>query len=63
MITLDEHLGWVVTSHHPDILNYVGPGEVDEGSTDVVIGLLGRSKRDRDAKGLRVVHVVDKRGD
>ena len=54
VITLDKHPGWVVTSHHPDILNYVRPDEVDEGSSDVAIGLLGRSKRDRDAKELSV---------
>ena len=62
IITLDEEPGWVVTSHHPDILTYVSPDEVDEQSNDLVIGLLGRSKRDLDAAELMVIHVEDNRG-
>lgn len=62
VITLDEDPGWVVTSHHPDILTYVSPDEVAEQSNDLVIGLLGRSKRDLDASELMVIHVEDNRG-
>ena len=62
VITLDEDPGWVVTSHHPDILTYVSPDEVAEQSNDLVIGLLGRSKRDLDASELMVIHVEDDRG-
>jgi hypothetical protein len=51
----------VITSHHPDILNYVSPDEVAEQSNDLVIGLLGRSKRDLDAAELMVIHVEDNR--
>ncbi|WP_090791490.1 hypothetical protein [Asanoa ishikariensis] len=60
-ITLDPGPGWVVWGHHNDVLTYVGPDEVTDG-TDLVVGLHGRSKRDRDGHDLAVVHVEDKRG-
>jgi hypothetical protein len=50
VINLDDDPGWVITSHHPDILTYVSPDEVAEQSNDLVIGLLGRSKRDLDRR-------------
>ncbi|KKK17758.1 hypothetical protein ARAM_001342 [Aspergillus rambellii] len=55
--------GWVVTGHHPDVLNYVSPQDVTESSTlsDMQIGLLGRGYRDEDANSLNVVHVEDNR--
>ena len=54
--------GWVVTGHHPDILTHVSPTEVGPDETsDLSVGLLGRSKRDRDAEELRVIHVEDSR--
>ena len=60
VITLLNDSGWVVTGHHPDILNFVF---ADEGDDDnhVPIGLLGRSLRAIDAEYLRVVHIEDKR--
>jgi hypothetical protein len=61
VITLEDDPGWVVTSHHPDILTYVSPDEVADQSSDLVIGLLGRSKRDQDAAELTVIHVEDNR--
>lgn len=60
-ITLDEGRGWVVSSHHNDILTFVGPDEVDPNSDDLVVGLLGRCKRGQDSEDLRVVHVEDRR--
>lgn len=60
-IALEAGLGWVVTSHHNDILTFVGPNEADAGADDVEIGLLGRSKRGQDAEELRVIHVEDNR--
>jgi hypothetical protein len=60
--TLQNAEGWVVGGHHPDILNYVAPGEVPEPVESVAVGLCGRSKRHRDGTELRVVHVEDKRG-
>ncbi|WP_437033435.1 hypothetical protein [Streptomyces sp. enrichment culture] len=53
--------GWIVTGHHNDVLTYVGPDEPQDRS-DLAVGLLGRSKRHRDATGLNVVHVRDGRG-
>lgn len=53
--------GWVVTGHHPDVLNYVAPAEVSQVS-DVLVGMTGRAKRDRDGRELTVVHIEDTRG-
>jgi hypothetical protein len=50
----------VVTGHHPEMLTYVSPAEASE-PTDLLIGLTGRSNRDRDGHELTVVHVEDKR--
>ncbi|HEX9796192.1 MAG TPA: hypothetical protein VGA52_04310 [Anaerolineales bacterium] len=50
--------GWIVTCHHEDILTYVGPDEVGgAGAEDLVVGLTGRAKRDRDAQDLDIVHI------
>jgi hypothetical protein len=59
VIELQNHPGWVVTCHHPDILMYVGPEEFEarEEPDDLVIGLTGRARRHQDAEELRVVHV------
>jgi hypothetical protein len=62
VIELPDGLGWAVTCHHDDILTLVGPDEVSgEGADDLVIGLLGRSKRHEDSEGLVVIHVEDRR--
>lgn len=58
-IPLDRAPGWVVTGHHPDVLTYVAPGEVDEPDS-LAVGLTGRSKRHQDAEDLAVIHVEDK---
>ncbi len=61
-IDLDNAPGWVVTSHHNDILTYVGPEEVGaESLSDLVVGLIGRGKRDQDAQQLEIIYVEDKR--
>jgi hypothetical protein len=60
VVELADHLGWVVTGHHPDVLNFVSLQEVP-GPDDLRVGLLGRSKRDRDGRELEVVHVEDRR--
>ena len=55
--------GWVVTSHHNDILTYVAPDEIEHyDSSDLVVGLIGRGKRDKDARELEIIHVEDRRG-
>ncbi len=61
VIELRDHEGWIVTCHHPDILNYVSPAEVETSAEDWKIGLTGRSKRDYDAHELNVIHVEDNR--
>jgi hypothetical protein len=62
VVDLANYPGWVVTGHHPDMLNYVSPDEVEEdGSADFVIGFIGRSKRDEDANTLKIIHIEDKR--
>jgi hypothetical protein len=61
--SLTDDPGWVVASHHNDILTYVSPDEVPGGkATDIEIGLYGRNKRDLDAAGLEVIHIEDRRG-
>ena len=60
VVTLLDDKGWVVTCHHPDILNFVFPDEGDDDN-DLPIGLLGRSLRAMDAEYLRVAHIKDKR--
>jgi hypothetical protein len=61
-VELEHAPGWVVTSHHNDILTYVGPDEVGQSEPgDLAVGLLGRSKRDQDASELEIIHVEDKR--
>ena len=58
VITLKDAPGWAVTCHHNDILTYVGPDDVESATaSDVTIGLLGRSKRDRDACDLEILHI------
>jgi len=59
VVALQDDPGWVVTCHHPDILTYVGADEFPEGAelNDLIIGLLGRSRRHQDAEELEVVHV------
>lgn len=62
VVHLSGYPGWVVTCHHPDILCYVSPEEIaDPGQGDLMVGLLGRGKRDRDAMELQVVHVENQR--
>lgn len=52
--------GWIVTGHHPDMLNYVSSEDfTDPNPSHLMIGLLGRGKRDQDAHSLKIVH--DKR--
>ena len=62
VVSLRDAPGWVVTSHHNDILTYVGPDEFEGGAAnDVTVGLIGRDKRDRDAREHEIIHAEDKR--
>jgi hypothetical protein len=49
-----------VTYDHPDVITIVDPREVRSGE-HLHIGLHARSKRERDAHELRIVHVEDRR--
>lgn len=61
VIELANSPGWVVTCYHPDILVYVpGDGEGSDTS-EVVIGVTGRSIRGQDAEELNMIHIEDKR--
>ena len=54
--------GWVVSGHHPDILNYVSPDDVkDDNPSDIAIGMIGRFYRGEDGKNHKIVHIEDKR--
>ena len=54
--------GWIVTCHHPDMLNYVSTRDyTDPIPSEIGIGLIGRRTRDCDAHTLNVVHIEDKR--
>ena len=48
--------GWVVTGDYPGIMIYVSEEEGNK-KDDVEIGLIGRNKREHDAKELEVVYV------
>jgi len=55
---LKDALGWIVHCHHPDILNYVSPSELeDPNSGDMIIGVHGRQKRGEDAQSLDSIHI------
>jgi hypothetical protein len=51
---------YAVTFDHPNVTTIVDPREV-KSNEHLLIGLHGRSKRDRDAHELRIIHVEDKR--
>jgi hypothetical protein len=57
VIKLEGHPGWVVTCHHPEVLTYVAPDELNADPSEVEVGLFGRGKREADATDLIVVHV------
>lgn len=62
VVSLRDYPGWVITSHHDDILTYVTPDEVPgDFVVDFAIGGYGRMKRDKDASDLTVIHVEDRR--
>jgi hypothetical protein len=62
VIRLENGMGFVVTCHHRDGRTFVGTDEVSPEAAEVMIGLLGRSKRARDAEELSILHVEDGRG-
>lgn len=57
---IPEINGWVVTGDYPGIMMYVSEEE-GKNKGDVEVGMIGRVKRQLDAKELEVVSVEDKR--
>ncbi|MFJ9559248.1 hypothetical protein ACIRQQ_04285 [Streptomyces fuscichromogenes] len=55
VLELQQGEGWLVTSHHPDVVTFV-PRDDPEDPSHLAVGILGRSRRDRDGTELRVVH-------
>ncbi|MEU5593435.1 hypothetical protein [Streptomyces sp. NPDC020298] len=56
VLELNNGEGWLVTSHHPDVVTFV-PRDDPEDPSHLAVGMLGRSRRDSDGSELRVVHV------
>ena len=61
VIDLGEDIGWGVTFDHPDLLALVLPSEINAQPSELMIGLLGRTKRGDDAQNLQIAHVEDRR--
>lgn len=61
VVALENNGGHVVESHHPDIMTYMPPYETGDETGEMLIGLIGRAKRDQDAQELNVVYVEDAR--
>ncbi len=64
--TIEDVPGWLITYPQPDIINYVSVEEFKEESensirNDMIIGLIGRNKRNEDSQSLIIVHVDDRR--
>lgn len=57
---IPEINGWVVTGDYPGIMIYISIEEADKKNSDFEIGIIGRTKRERDAKELKVVYVENK---
>lgn len=60
VLELKNGEGWLVTGHHPDVVTFVAL-EDSEDPSHLAVGMLGRSRRDRDGRDLHVVHVEDGR--
>lgn len=56
---IPEIKGWVVTGDYPGIMMYVSEVE-GKKKDDVEVGIIGRTKRERDAKELEVLYAEAK---
>ena len=55
---LNKTEGWSISGHGYGMYTYVHPSElIPVQQTDLNVGLLGRSKRDRDSKTLTIIHI------
>ena len=58
IIPLTKTDGWIVSGHGPGMYTYVHPRELKDGNTaHIAVGVYGRSKRDKDSKELKIVHI------
>lgn len=58
VISLTKTKGWLVTGHCYGMYTYVNPNELDSKSyDDITVGLFGRSKRDKDGKNPKIIHI------
>jgi hypothetical protein len=56
--SLVKPYGWLVSGHGPDVVTYVHPSELDSSDPDhILVGVYGRTKRDKDSKELRIIAV------
>ncbi|QKX54280.1 uncharacterized protein TRUGW13939_01365 [Talaromyces rugulosus] len=60
---IDPFTGWIVTGHHPDMVNYIAPEDdrLNGEESGFIVGMLGRTNRDEDSKSLNIVHIEDNR--
>ena len=59
---LNKTSGWVVSGQCYGMYTYVNPAEIEtDNPNDLTIGLLGRSKRDKDGKNPVIVHINRKK--
>jgi len=60
-ITLTNTDGWVISGHGYGMYTYVHPKEMEnENTLDFVVGLYGRSKRDKDGLNPEIVCISSK---
>lgn len=57
VVELKDDWGWVVTSHHNDLMTFVAREEFDGGKApeEFLIGIYGRGKRGDDAEQQKIV--------
>ncbi len=56
-VKLSAGHGWVVKSHHPNLMTFIRANEVLPDADDRSLGLFARDKRKRDVADLKIVHV------
>lgn len=55
---LNQTEGWIVSGHGYGMYTYVNPNELTlDSPSDLDIGIYGRSKRDKDGKTFKIVHL------
>lgn len=58
VLDIDDEDAWLVTYPHDAILNYVTSSEIEDGNAHhMLVGLIGRSKRNADFEAQEIVHI------